>query len=44
MPARSDIGAKRPLLSDLKILPAQSEVKSDRAAVLQRFGKLFAAP
>ncbi|QBR49517.1 ABC transporter substrate-binding protein [Erwinia sp. QL-Z3] len=44
MPARSDIGAKRPLLSDLKILPAQSEAKSDRAAVLQRFGKLFAAP
>ncbi|MGB9094988.1 ABC transporter substrate-binding protein [Erwinia sp.] len=42
MPARSDIGAKRPLLSDLKLLPAKSDGNSDRAAVLQRFGKLFA--
>ncbi|WP_158784996.1 ABC transporter substrate-binding protein [Pantoea sp. BAV 3049] len=42
MPARSDIGAKRPLLSDLKILPAKSDGNSNRASVLQRFGKLFA--
>ena len=43
MPARSDIGARRPLLSDLNILPENSEGSSDRAAILQRFGKLFAA-
>lgn len=43
MPARSDIGAKRPLLSELKILSENSEGSSDRAAILQRFGKLFAA-
>ncbi|WP_338560050.1 ABC transporter substrate-binding protein [Erwinia sp. E_sp_B01_3] len=43
MPARADIGAKRPLLSELKILPENSEGSSDRAAILQRFGKLFAA-
>lgn len=44
MPARSDIGARRPLLSDLKLLPSASEGHSDRAEVLQRFGKLFARP
>lgn len=44
MPARSDIGARRPLLSDLKLLPSASDGNSDRAEVLQRFGKLFARP
>lgn len=44
MPARSDIGAKRPLLSDLKLLPSAGDGSSDRAEVLQRFGKLFARP
>lgn len=44
MPARSDIGAKRPLLSELTILPAKAGGNSERAAVLQRFGKLFAQP
>lgn len=44
MPARSDIGAKRPLLSDLKILPEQSGATADRASVLQRFADLFKQP
>ncbi|WP_426766728.1 ABC transporter substrate-binding protein [Erwinia aphidicola] len=44
MPARSDVGAKRPLLSDLKILPAQRGGNADRAGVLQRFGTLFSQP
>jgi iron(III) transport system substrate-binding protein len=44
MPARSDIGARRPLLSDLKLLPSAGDGSSDRAEVLQRFGKLFARP
>lgn len=43
MPARSDVGAKRPLLSDLTLLPAKSDANNDRATVLHRFGKLFAA-
>ena len=44
MPARSDVGAKRPLLSDLNILPAQSGGNADRGSVLQRFGTLFSHP
>lgn len=44
MPARSDVSAKRPLLSDLKILPAQSGGSADRSSVLQRFGALFSHP
>ncbi|QKJ85226.1 Ferric iron ABC transporter, iron-binding protein [Paramixta manurensis] len=41
MPARSDIQAKRPLFSDLKILPAKSDGTSERAGILQRFNALF---
>ncbi|MBD8215463.1 ABC transporter substrate-binding protein [Erwinia persicina] len=44
MPARSDVGGKRPLLRDLKLLPAQSGGSADRSAVLQRFGTLFSHP
>ncbi|WP_172606633.1 ABC transporter substrate-binding protein [Pantoea coffeiphila] len=44
MPARSDVGAKRPLLSDLKILPAQSSGSADRGSVLKRFADLFKQP
>lgn len=41
MPARTDISAKRPLLSDLKLLPVNNQTGSDRAQVLQRFSALF---
>jgi len=41
MPARSDVGAKRPLLSDLKLFPAQEHANVDRGQVLQRFAALF---
>lgn len=44
MPARSDVGARRPLLSDLTLLPAQSGGSADRGSVLQRFGALFSHP
>lgn len=42
MPARSDVQAKRPLLSELKILPTASDGNSERSAVLSRFNTLFA--
>ena len=41
MPARSDVGAKRPLLSDLKLFPAQAHGTVDRGQVLQRFANQF---
>ena len=41
MPARSDVSAKRPLLNDLKVLPAASDGSSERSAVLARFNTLF---
>ncbi|PLV49437.1 ABC transporter substrate-binding protein [Erwinia sp. B116] len=41
MPARTDVGAQRPLISDLNILPAQAGGSADRGSVLQRFAALF---
>lgn len=40
MPARSDVGADRPLVSDLKILKV--DPKTDRDATLKRFADIFA--
>lgn len=42
MPARTDIAAKRPLFTELKILPTQSDGSSERGEVLKRFNTLFA--
>ncbi|HEY0210067.1 ABC transporter substrate-binding protein [Acerihabitans sp.] len=41
MPARGDISAKRPLFSDLRLLPAQGAQTATRTAVLDRFATLF---
>ncbi|WP_246236077.1 ABC transporter substrate-binding protein [Acerihabitans arboris] len=41
MPARSDISAKRPLFSDLRLLPAQGAQSATRETALDRFAKLF---
>ena len=41
MPARSDIGAKRPLFSDLTLLPMPPAQSATRKTVLQRFATLF---
>lgn len=41
MPARTDIKAQRPLFTDIKLLPANSDGSSERSAVLKRFGALF---
>ncbi|ORM67764.1 ABC transporter substrate-binding protein [Pantoea rwandensis] len=41
MPARSDIKAQRPLFTEIKLLPANSDGSSERSAVLKRFGTLF---
>lgn len=43
MPARSDVQAARPLISDLKILPVDAgAVYGKRAGTLEAFGKIFA--
>lgn len=42
MPARTDIAAKRPLFSELNILPTRSDGTSERGEVLKRFNTLFA--
>ncbi|ANR77401.1 ABC transporter substrate-binding protein [Kosakonia sacchari] len=42
MPARTDVEAKRPLFTELKILPTQSSGTSERGEVLKRFNALFA--
>lgn len=42
MPARTDVAAKRPLLSELKLLPTQSDTGSERSEILKRFNTLFA--
>ncbi|MGL4035269.1 ABC transporter substrate-binding protein [Kosakonia cowanii] len=42
MPARTDVAAKRPLLSELKLLPTQSDTGSERGEILKRFNTLFA--
>lgn len=41
MPARTDIKAQRPLFTEIKLLPANSDGSSERSAVLKRFGALF---
>ncbi|WP_058974186.1 ABC transporter substrate-binding protein [Type-D symbiont of Plautia stali] len=41
MPARTDIKAQRPLFTEIKLLPANNDGSSERAAVLKRFGTLF---
>ncbi|MCF8482878.1 MAG: ABC transporter substrate-binding protein [Rhodospirillum sp.] len=41
MPSRSDVGADRPLIADLKIL--DSDASADRAAVLARFAEITGA-
>ncbi|TCC06540.1 extracellular solute-binding protein [Kosakonia quasisacchari] len=42
MPARTDVEAKRPLFTELKVLPTQSNGTSERGDVLKRFNALFA--
>ena len=42
MPARTDVQAKRPLFTELKLLPTKSDGTSERSAVLKRFSTLFA--
>ncbi|SON54217.1 putative 2-aminoethylphosphonate-binding periplasmic protein precursor [Hartmannibacter diazotrophicus] len=41
MPARSDVGADRPLMSDLKLLSV--DPSTDRKAILAHFAEIFAA-
>ncbi len=41
MPARSDIGAKRPLFGELSLLPEPSAQPATRETVLRRFATLF---
>ncbi|WP_312117491.1 ABC transporter substrate-binding protein [Kosakonia cowanii] len=42
MPARTDVAAKRPLLSELKLLPTKSDNGAERGEILKRFNTLFA--
>ncbi|MFE4110119.1 ABC transporter substrate-binding protein [Kosakonia sp. YIM B13611] len=42
MPARTDVEGKRPLFTELKVLPTQSNGTSERGDVLKRFNTLFA--
>lgn len=41
MPARTDIKAQRPLITEIKLLPQSASEGSERAATLQRFRTLF---
>jgi len=41
MPARTDITAQRPLITEIRLLPTQQEGNADRASILQRFATLF---
>jgi iron(III) transport system substrate-binding protein len=41
MPARTDIKAQRPLITEIKLLPMNQDGGGDRAAVLKRFATLF---
>ena len=41
MPARTDIKAQRPLITEIRLLPTQSESNADRASILKRFATLF---
>lgn len=42
MPARTDVQAKRPLFTELKVLPTKNDGTSERGEVLKRFTALFA--
>ncbi len=42
MPARTDVQAKRPLFTELNVLPTKNDGTSERADVLKRFNTLFA--
>lgn len=42
MPARTDVQAKRPLFTELKVLPTKNDGTSERGEVLKRFNALFA--
>jgi iron(III) transport system substrate-binding protein len=42
MPARTDVQAKRPLFTELNVLPTKNDGSSERADVLKRFNTLFA--
>lgn len=41
MPARTDIKAQRPLITEIRLLPTQQENSADRASILKRFATLF---
>lgn len=41
MPARTDISAQRPLITEIRLLPTQQEGNASRASILQRFATLF---
>jgi len=41
MPARTDIKAQRPLITEIRLLPMQQDGSADRASVLKRFATLF---
>nr|MBA2817413.1 ABC transporter substrate-binding protein [Candidatus Pantoea persica] len=42
MPARTNIPAQRPLITEIRLLPMQQSGNADRASVLKRFATLFA--
>jgi len=42
MPARTDVKAKRPLFTELNVLPTKNDGTSERGDVLKRFNTLFA--
>jgi len=42
MPARTDVEAKRPLFTELNVLPTKNDGTSERSDVLKRFNTLFA--
>ena len=42
MPARTDVEAKRPLFTELNVLPTKNDGTSERGDVLKRFNTLFA--
>ncbi|WBV21763.1 ABC transporter substrate-binding protein [Pantoea piersonii] len=41
MPARTDIKAQRPLITEIRLLPMPQESNADRASILKRFATLF---
>lgn len=41
MPARTDIKAQRPLITEIRLLPMPQDNNADRASILKRFATLF---